>query len=78
MTIEQWEAVKAGDRIADRWFRGAVRQVFGVSRVQAKNSRLTRTCLTVSSLKSHGAKTHIFETENTGPHRFDFVADGAA
>ena len=73
MTVDEWGALKKGDVILDRHFRGAERTILKVNRVKSKNSSLTRTALTVTNLKTKGRKDHtiIFETENTGPHRFD-------
>lgn len=75
MTIAQWNDLKVGDVILDKHHRGARRKILHVSRVSGKPGQrgLTRTALRTSSLKSAKGYTIIFETENTGPDRFDLA-----
>ena len=76
VTLEQWNSLKVGDVLLDRHHRGAQRRIYSITRRQAKNSALTGTYLTVTNLKSNRSHTIVYETENTGPDRFDLA--GAA
>lgn len=77
MTVDEWNALKAGDVVLDRHFThredGGRRTIIEVGRHRSRNSSTTRTALVVSSFKSYGRRTIIFETENTGPSRFDLA-----
>lgn len=79
MSVDDWNHLKRGDEIADRNHRGARRKIIEIRRVSGQPTQrgLTRTCLTVTSLKAVGGRTILFLSENTGPGRFDLVARSA-
>lgn len=80
MTLAQWRNLKVGDLLIDRSHRDAKRRVLAISHVSGKKEQrgLTRTCLTLTNLKQPGGKTVIFESDNTGPARFDLASPAGA
>jgi hypothetical protein len=75
VTLAEWNALRVGDRIVDNHHRRAVRKIKKITRVSGKPTQrgLTRTALVTKSLKSRKGYTVIFESENTGPSRFDLA-----
>lgn len=73
MTQEEWLALKVGDEVIDHLCRGARRRVLAISRVSGHPAQrgMTRTCIRVASLKSEGATTLIFSTDDA-PNRSRF------
>lgn len=77
MTLEEWQALKLGDVVIDHRHRDARRTILSITRVRGKPSQrgLTRTAMRLTSLKSAKGYCVVFESENTGPHRFDLARD---
>lgn len=75
MTLNEWRALKVGDVVIDRHCRNGRRTIHGIKRRRASNSSLETVAMSVTNLKSPVARTVIFETENTGPLRFDLASD---
>lgn len=67
MTHEEWDKLQIGDVLIDHKCRDARRVVMAISRVSGKPGQrgLTRTCIRVDSLKSRGATTVIFSTDDS-------------
>lgn len=77
MTPREWQRLKVGDVLIDKSHRNARRKILSIGRVRGKPEQrgLTRTAMRVTSLKSASGSTVIFESENTGPARFDLASD---
>lgn len=77
MTVEEWNGLKVGDVLIDHKQRDAIRTIVEITRHSGKPTQrgLTRTVLSTTNLKSKDATAYtlIFESENTGPKRFDFA-----
>lgn len=77
MTIAQWKALRVGQVLIDHHRRDARRTILSISRVRGKPTQrgLTRTAMRLTSLKSPRGYCTVFESENTGPSRFDLASD---
>lgn len=68
MTREEWLALEVGDVIIDHRCRDARRVVRSIRRVTGKRGQrtgATRTVIRVDNLKTQGAQTVIFSTDDS-------------
>jgi hypothetical protein len=78
VTLERWQAVKAGDVLIDHHASDARREVFRIRRVSGTRGQRpddVRVCLVCTNLKSTKSSTTLFTSDNLGPHRFDIAED---
>lgn len=83
MTLDEWNGLRAGALIADRYCSDSIRKVFGVNRVKGQRGQapgVARVALTVSNLRGGRSTTVIFCSDEIGMRRFAVArkADGSA